>query len=383
MAAVALVQQVPLRNGPEGLQYGERRVMQMNARSSVPVAAFVGGFLLVLGASLHAQSAGKSATPWTPARLPDGQPDIQGMWNNEEANFTPLELPKELQGRTSFTPEELRARAEALAKQRKEAGDSSGPGDVGFYALYWFDWYWRTPAAGDWPALLVEPKTGRMPAMTPEAQKTAAYMREHLHDSFETMEAGDRCISRGVLGMMMPTAYNNGKLIVQSPGYVMILSEMIHNARIIPIVSRPHVDPKIRYWEGDPRGHWEGNTLVVESTNFKAVDNLRSASGRARHGGEVHDRRCEHAEVFRHGGRPGYLHESLDGGVPVHARRQVPAIRVRVPREQLLSAQFPQWSAHAGKGYLLTLEDCRFSIYWPIQSINKSTSRLINRPISR
>jgi hypothetical protein len=256
--------------------------MRMKAQFS-SAAALVGGCLLVIAASasVHGQSGAGTPRPWTPPRLADGQPDIQGMWNNEEANFTPLELPKELEGRTSFTPEELKARAEALAKRRIDAGDSTGPGDVGFYALYWFDWYWRTPAAGDWPALLVEPKSGRMPAMTPEAQKKAAYLREHLHDSYETMEAGDRCISRGVLGMMMPTAYNNGKLIVQAPGYVMILSEMIHNARIIPIDARPRLDPKIKYWEGDPRGRWEGNTLVVESTNFRAVDNLRSAGGRA------------------------------------------------------------------------------------------------------
>jgi hypothetical protein len=107
-------------------------------------------------------------------------------------------------------------------------------------------------------------------------------MRDHLHDAPETMEAGDRCVSRGVLGMMMPTAYNNGKLIVQIPGYVVIYSEMIHNARIIPLDGRPHLNGKVDQWEGDPRGRWEGNTLVIESTNFKAVNNLRSPNGRAR-----------------------------------------------------------------------------------------------------
>jgi len=91
------------------------------------------------------------------------------------------------------------------------------------------------------------------------------------------MESGDRCLSRGVLGMMMPTEYNNGTLILQSPGYVVIHSEMIHNARVIPI-DAPHADAKVRQWEGDPRGHWEGNTLVVESTNFKAVKNIRGPS---------------------------------------------------------------------------------------------------------
>jgi hypothetical protein len=249
------------------------------------------GLLLAVGAvvfatgtvpSAYAQTAAGSTRPWTPARLADGQPDIQGMWNNEEANFTPLELPKELAGRTTFTPEELQARAEALAKSRIAAGDSTGPDDVGFYALYWFDWYWRKPLAGDWPALVVDPPDGRMPSLTPEARKTAAYMRDHLHDAAETMEAGDRCVSRGVLGMMMPTAYNNGKLIVQTPGHVVIYSEMIHNARIIPLDGRAHLNAKVDQWEGDPRGHWDGNTLVIESTNFKAVNNLRAPNGRAR-----------------------------------------------------------------------------------------------------
>ena len=239
-------------------------------------------FTLATLPSATAQTASGSAKPWAPARLADGQPDIQGMWNNEESNFTPLELPKELAGRTTFTKEELQARADALAKSRISAGDSSGPDDVGFYALYWFDWYWRKPLAGDWPALVVDPADGRMPSLTPEARKTAAYMRDHLHDAAETIEAGDRCVSRGVLGMMMPTAYNNGKLIVQTPGYVVIYSEMIHNARIIPIDGRPHLDAMVDQWEGDPRGRWEGNTLVIESTNFKAVNNLRSPNGRAR-----------------------------------------------------------------------------------------------------
>ena len=255
----------------------------MKTRSSLSLTAFIGALTLTIGMSTSArgQSTAGSSKQWGPHRLADGQPDIQGMWNNEEANFTPLELPDGLQGRSSFTRQELQALAEARAKKTIEAGDSRGSGDVGFYALYWFDWYWRKPKAGDWPALLVEPAGGKMPALTPRARERAAYMRDHLHDTYANIEAGDRCVSRGVLGMMLPTAYNNGTLILQSPGYVVIHKEMIHNARIIPLDGRSHVDQKIRQWEGDPRGRWEGNTLVVESTNFRAVDNLRSPNGRA------------------------------------------------------------------------------------------------------
>ena len=89
------------------------------------------------------------------------------------------------------------------------------------------------------------------------------------------MESGDRCISRGIYGIMMPTAYNNGKMFFQTADHLVILSEMIHNACIIPIDAGSHVDRKIQQWEGDPRGQWEGDTLVVESTNFRSLANLR------------------------------------------------------------------------------------------------------------
>lgn len=235
--------------------------------------------VLALGVSAPTAAGGQD---WTPARLADGQPDIQGMWNNADANHTPLELPDELSGRESFTEEELRALAKARYDATVKASETVREGDTGFYALYWFDWYWQEPEGGDWPALLTEPKSGKMPGMTEGAAETAAYMREHLHDTAANMESGDRCLSRGVLGMMMPTAYNNGTLILQSPGYVVIHSEMIHNARIIPVDAGPHVHADIGLWEGDPRGRWEGNTLVVESTNFKPVDNMRAPKGRAR-----------------------------------------------------------------------------------------------------
>jgi hypothetical protein len=255
----------------------------MPDRQLIPLAALGAAVIFVLGTTtpVHSQRAGSSTVQWTPPRLSDGQPDIHGMWNNEDANHIPLELPDELAGRTSFTKEELQKLAEARFKNTIEANERLRDGDPGFYALYWFDWYWRRPTAGNWPAMVVEPANGKMPALTPAAAKMQAHMRDHLHDTYANMEAGDRCISRGVLGMMMPTAYNNGKLILQTPGYVVILSEMVHNARIIPINGSPHVGDAIRQWEGDPRGRWEGNTLVVESTNFKVVPNLRSPNGRA------------------------------------------------------------------------------------------------------
>ena len=256
----------------------------MRYRYFVLPAALAGALMCTLGVSTAAgaQSSEAGTPAWTPPRLPDGQPDIQGMWNNADANHTPLELPDEFAGRESFTREELQALAQARYDGKIAAGRQHTEGTVGFYALYWWDWYWSNPVAGDWPALVVEPKSGKMPPQTEQSRDITAYMREHLHDTYANMEPGDRCISRGVLGMMLPTAYNNGTLILQAPGYVVLHSEMIHNARIIPIDAGPPIDERIALWEGSPRGRWEGNTLVVESTNFRQVDNMRAPGGRRR-----------------------------------------------------------------------------------------------------
>ena len=226
-----------------------------------------------------------AAEDWSPTLRADGQPDITGMWNNSDAIFTPLEMPEELTGRDDISAAELAERARARAEGRIDAfewrGHENSPG-VGGYGIHWFDWFWDDPVASDAPALIVEPANGRVPQRTARARELIALNLAQLHDSYANMESGDRCISRGVLGMMMPTEYNNGTLILQPPGYVAIHSEMIHNARIIPIDAGPHVDDGIRQWEGDPRGRWEGNTLVIESTNFRAVDNMRGPTAGSR-----------------------------------------------------------------------------------------------------
>ena len=219
---------------------------------------------------------------WTAPRLADGQPNIEGVWNSVAATHTPLQLPASLADKDSFTQDELDALVAARAEGRGDAsewdrpdpGASVNEGDLA-YAPYWFDTFWSEPVAGDAPALVVDPPDGRIPEFMPSTRERLRDTRQHLHDSYAYMESGDRCITRGVLGMMMPTAYNNGTLILQPPGFVVLHSEMIHNARIIPIDGRQHLDQDIRQWDGNPRGHWEGNTLVVESTNFRAVRSMR------------------------------------------------------------------------------------------------------------
>lgn len=237
--------------------------------------------LVALAALVGAPTLG-SAQAWDPPRLADGQPDINGMWNNVGSSHVPLELPEELAGKTLTEAERLElftARSDRAKAQTWEGHEASR--GVGAYANYWFDWFWEEPVAGQAPALVVDPPDGQVPNMTELARDSVRYYQDHLHDEAANMEAGDRCLSRGVFGMMMPTAYNNGKLFVQSEGHIVIHSEMIHNARIIPIDAGPHPHSNVTQWEGAARGHWEGNTLVVESANFKAVGNLRAPGSRA------------------------------------------------------------------------------------------------------
>lgn len=231
--------------------------------------SLVAAFALVFALGLNAQD-------WTPEKLPDGQPNITGMWNNVGATATPVEMPEEFEGRVPSADElaEFISRRDEARKNNVWDGFENSQG-VGAYENYWFDWYW-SDAVADAPALVVDPPNGRIPAYTASAEEAIRLNVIEEHDSAATVEAGDRCLSRGVFGMMMPTAYNNGKLILQSPGYVMIHSEMIHNARIIPIDAGNHVDDNIKLWEGDSRGRWEGNTLIVESTNFKYVRSIRA-----------------------------------------------------------------------------------------------------------
>ena len=236
----------------------------------------LGRLIILLALAGGLITSANAQSQWTPKILSDGQPDITGMWNNVGATATPLELADQFQGRVP-SKEEITAFIQGRDERRKAAvwtGFENSRG-VGAYENYWFDWYW-TDTVIDAAALIVEPQNGRRPPMTEKAKVMAAYNLEHEHDSADHVESGDRCLSRGVFGMMMPTAYNNGKLFIQSPGYIVILSEMIHNTRIIPIDAGPHVNEKITQWEGDPRGHWEGNTLFVESTNFKYVPNMRA-----------------------------------------------------------------------------------------------------------
>lgn len=206
------------------------------------------------------QAGTPSAEAWTPPRTPDGQPDLQGIWTNP--TLTPFERPAELAGKAFFTEKEA---AEWEARTARRDGPPA-PGDVGAYNQVWFDSGIKVVKTMR-TSLVVDPPDGRVP-LKPEAEAKRDYDAAHSADSYEYMSVWDRCITRGVPGGMFPAGYNNAYQIVQTPGYVTILYEMIHDARVIPMDGRPHPPSSVGFWNGDSVGHWEGNTLVVDTTNF-------------------------------------------------------------------------------------------------------------------
>ena len=219
-----------------------------------------------------AAAKGKAADKaWTPPRTPDGKPDLQGIWNS--ALLTPFERPKEFAGKEFFTPEEAAAYTRAeLQRVDGDRRDGGGGADVGrAYNEFWRERGSLTPDLRT--SMIIDPPDGRIPPLTPQAQKIAAQRRAanrgHEFDGPENRGLAERCISvRNAGPPMIPTNYNSNYEIVQSPGIVTVLSEQIHDLRIIPTDGRPHLPSSMRLINGDSRGHWEGNTLVVQTTNF-------------------------------------------------------------------------------------------------------------------
>ena len=226
-------------------------------------------------ASLSAQQK-KSAqlTAW-------GEPDLQGTYTNQ--TLTPLERPASL-GTKAFLTKEEAAALEKQSEARRRAAADAPPraGDVGTYNDFWTEP--GTKVVGSLQtSLVVEPSDGRVP-LKKEAEQRRDDFAKQEGDSFDFMSPWDRCITRTIPGSFFPAGYNNAYQIVQSKGYVMIHYEMIHNARIIPTDGRPHQPAGIRTWDGDSVGHWEGNTLVVDITNYngKSWIATNAAAGRIR-----------------------------------------------------------------------------------------------------
>jgi len=208
-------------------------------------------------------SSGPPPKSWTPPKTPGGDPDLQGTWTS--TTTTPLERSPQFGNRLYLTDEELKQSQTRLERQlaadnqetlSTNAGVTTGPPD---------HWTERAKQASRQTSLVVEPEDGRVPVKA-AAEAKRDYNLAHNTDDFEYMSPWDRCITRGFPGGMFPGGYGNVYEIVQSPGYVAIVSEMIHETRIIPLDGRPFSN--LRQWNGESRGHWDRNTLVVETTNF-------------------------------------------------------------------------------------------------------------------
>jgi hypothetical protein len=240
-------------------------------------------FLILIAMCLATTIAhGQTAKPWVVPRTADGQPDLQGTWTT--STLTPLERPAEFAGKPVLTEQEAKDyEARLLREGNRDRRGATAEVDVGgAYNEFWFDRGSHIVQSRR-TSLIIDPPDGRIPPLTLEAQKRQAalaeYRRQHPGDGPEDFSLNNRCILWATAGPpMLPGGYNNNYQIIQAPGYVIIFVEMIHDARIIPIDSRPHLPSTVRQWLGDSRGHWDGNTLVVETTNFTNKTNFRGAS---------------------------------------------------------------------------------------------------------
>jgi hypothetical protein len=232
---------------------------------------------------------------YSPPRTSWGDPDLQGKWPGTHMVGVPMQRDENLGTRNVLNDEEFAAREAQFAGQIQQdnadfelANAESTPGGAVGGAVspppHWLERGQPQRQA----SLIVEPPDGRMPPFTEQAQQRQAELRKYREnrgpaDSYTDRSLYDRCITRGVAGSILPVIYNNGNQIVQAPGYVAIVNEMIHETRVIPLDGRPHVNPDLKLWLGDSRGHWEGDTLVIETTNLTDRTGIGLNGGGQRH----------------------------------------------------------------------------------------------------
>jgi len=258
---------------------GQDNEMKHRSLASTAALTFTVAVAFLALAPVAGQSQPAPPKKWTQPRTSDGQPDLQGIWSN--ATITPFERPKELAGKEFFTEQEAADYEKRILREgNRDIRGRNAAADVnGAYNEFWFDRGTKVVPTRR-TSLLVDPPDGRVPPLTPEAQK-AAVVRDEITrrppEGPEDLALVVRCIVWPVVVPMLPTAYNNNYQILQTPGYVTLLTEMIHDVRIIPLDGRPHIPENIRLWLGDSRGRWEGKTLVVDTTNFNDKTHFRNS----------------------------------------------------------------------------------------------------------
>jgi hypothetical protein len=235
---------------------------------------FAGVSALVVVAGVSSAPVAGQATATTgqiesAPRTPWGHPDLRGTWTN--ATTTPMERPADLEGREFLTEEE---RAVRNPESGISVADPSLLMPTGAYNDFWLE----TGELSMRTSLIVDPPDGKYPPLTPEGVSSQRAQRSSFanggFESVEDFSTYDRCLTRGMPGAMSPGFYNHNYQILQTPDHVAILVEMIHDARIVPLDGRSHVSPTVWQWLGDSRGRWEGDTLIVETTNLRESDRV-------------------------------------------------------------------------------------------------------------
>jgi hypothetical protein len=228
--------------------------------------------------------ASQSAKPPAQEHAGVATHDLDGVWSF--STLTPLERTAEFAGKPYLTDEEAIAyERRTIERNNRDRRDPSSPeADVGgAYNEFWWDrgTHMASVRGRNLTSLVVDPPDGHIPALTPAAQQRAAERaaerRDHPSDGPEDRSLGERCLSFNAGPPMLPGPYNNVVQILQMRDHVVIFNEMIHDARIVPLDGRPHLAPSMRRWQGDPRGRWDGATLVVDTTNFTDKTNLRGS----------------------------------------------------------------------------------------------------------
>ena len=278
----------------------------MTCRRLRPLAlpALALAVLTFVAAPAAGQPSGAPRTAW-------GDPDLQGIWSSSGA--TPMERPDEYQGRERLTDEEVaRLRGEIAARDEQlalaDARRTEAGGNVGAYNNFWMERGVRSNRT----SMLVDPPDGRFPPLT-EAGQYARDNQPRGDDTWEDRHIWERCVTRGGMpNAMFPRAYNNNMQVFQAPGFVVMLLEQVHELRVVPLDGRPHIASNIGQWNGDSRGHWEGDTLVVETTNLDPrVSGLQPWSAFSSYDGSGEDMRL--VERFTRTGP-----DSLEYEVEVH-----------------------------------------------------------------
>ena len=249
----------------------------MRGRYLAAVLTLIAFVFAPAAATAQQRASQARTTRWEPPRTPWGHPDLQGIWNNVTA--TPLQRPTEFKDKSFLTSEEAAEFAQRAAQREAESEArptaQQTPGQrTGYASSIWFET--THSLSENRTSLLVDQEDGRLPPLTPEGQKIAQELAQAAKarpaDDPEDRGAYERCISRGLPGAMMPGFYNHNYQIIQTRGYIVISVEMIHDARIIPLDGRPAARPGLNQWLGNSRGRFEGNTLVVETTGFRRID---------------------------------------------------------------------------------------------------------------